>query len=100
MATAHMLRRLSIHLLLACFLLLTQQLALAHGSSHALKGSPTESQSCHTCLMSAQIGGPLTVCSPDFGTDLRCALQAAPARSVFVPAPLRAFESRAPPRNS
>jgi hypothetical protein len=92
-----MLRRLSIHLLFACFLLLTQQLALAHGSSHPLKGGLGESQTCHTCLMSAQIGAPLPSCSPDFGSDLRFALCSSSPTVAVIAFRFCAFQPRAPP---
>lgn len=92
-----MLRRLFIHVLLGCLLLLTQQLVLAHGSSHPIKGGLGESQTCHTCLMSAQIGGPLPTCAPDFTSTLRFELTAATPSVTVLPPVIRAFRSRAPP---
>lgn len=94
-----MLRRLSIHLLFAFVLLLTQQLAIAHGSSHPLKGGLGESQGCHICVMSAQTSGPVTASTPDFTSDLRYALASSVPAIVVLPALQRAFHSRAPPHS-
>lgn len=93
-------RRLSIHLLLAFFLLVTQQLAIAHGSSHPLKGTAGESNSCHICVISGQTSGPVTAATPDFTTDLRYVLQPSVPCLDVQPAPVRAFRSRAPPHHS
>lgn len=93
-------RRLSIHLLLAFFLLLTQQLAIAHGSSHPLKGTAGESSACHICVISGQASGPITAATPDFTTDLRYVLQASVPCLDVQPALLRAFRPRAPPQHA
>lgn len=93
-------RRLSIHLLLALLLLVTQQLAIAHGSSHPLKGTAGESNACHICVMSTQTSGPITAATPDFTTDLRYVLQASVPALDLQPGPVRAFRSRAPPHHS
>jgi len=92
-----MLRRLSIHLLLACFLLVTQQLASAHGMTHPLKGGVPDTQSCHTCMLAAQIGGPLSTCAVDFTTWLRYQSPAFIPGNCVAPPPPCAFHSRAPP---
>lgn len=89
------------------FLLLSQQLGLAHAISHlstrAESGSvqkkslPPELQ-CEQCLHFSALGSGLPGAPPALVLhDLTNALAASPEQPVFLPTTTRAFDSRAPP---
>ena len=96
--------------LLALLLLLSQQLGFAHAVSHISdpprystshgKQLPIE-QACEQCLAFAQIGSalPTHVFSLTVDTARDAAIPAT-SSSVLYPRPIRAFQSRAPPRLS
>lgn len=99
-------RRLVTHAVLTCLLLLSQQLGMVHAISHlaedlsaASRKTPLPAElQCEECLAFAAIGAGLTGSPPAVSP-----LPAATAMPVAVlhvnpfPAPLRAFDSRAPP---
>jgi len=96
-------RRTWMHLLIAIFLLFSQQAAFAHAVTHL--GSPaTQDQQlphgkvCDQCIQCAQLGSALTNSHPVCDWVAGHAPQhPAPTASAHVPEPLRCFLSRAPP---
>ncbi len=97
-------RRALLHLLLALFLLLSQQAGFAHAVTHL--GSAPASQDkqlphgkiCDQCVQGAQLGSALVDTSPDAGW-----IHAPGSHFIVVPAALHCprfvcpFSSRAPP---
>ena len=96
-------KRALIHVLLAFALLVAQQAMLGHWTTHLGKPAPTQDRQlpdnkvCDDCVLSAQLAsalvGKVAVFDPARGD---------PANVFhtprgFIPTPVRAFSSRAPP---
>ncbi|WP_019142360.1 hypothetical protein [Noviherbaspirillum massiliense] len=101
------LRQTTIHLVLALFLLLSQQLGMTHAVSHLStdiasstapgKQLPGELH-CDQCTAFASIGAALTGSPPSWRADpviREMAIASPTARRL--PSTIRAFDSRAPP---
>jgi hypothetical protein len=97
-------RRAVMHLLLALFLLFSQQTGFAHAVTHL--GSNPASQDkqlphgklCDQCVQGAQLGTALLDTSPDLGWTTSSATHApAVPVKVYLPCFVRPFSSRAPP---
>ena len=92
------------HLLLALFLLLSQQAGFAHAATH-LGGDPASQDKqvphgkvCDQCVQGAQLGTALLDTSPDAGWTSSSGTHAADVPvKIHLPRPLRPFSSRAPP---
>jgi hypothetical protein len=100
-------QRIFSHLAFALFLLLSQQLGIAHAISHFSsdrvsrgpheKPLPAEMQ-CSQCLAFAAIGSALNGASATFAAVVQaCWLPIAPPVDRLLPSALHAYHSRAPP---
>src|SRR5262249_14711294 len=97
-------RRAVMHLLLALFLLLSQQAGFAHAATHLASDPASQdrqlphSKVCDQCVQGAQLGAALVDTSPDASWFSSCGAHgaAAPVRA-HLPRPLLPFCSRAPP---
>jgi hypothetical protein len=102
-----MLRQHAIQILLAFFLLLSQQMGMAHAVSH-LSSDPTSNAShgkqlpgemqCGQCHAFASVGSAVPGSSLGLFVDLSISRVAVDARTgTFRCLTIRAFDSRAPP---
>jgi hypothetical protein len=89
-------QRRTLHLLLALLLLLTQQLAAAHGYSHPDPGSIAD-HACEMCAAYAQLGSGLVSSAPPLAPALGASEPFWLRPSARVARLQLAFHSRAPP---
>ena len=96
-------KRALIHILLAFALLVAQQAMLAHWATHLGKPAPTQDQplphskTCDHCVLSAQLASALVGKVAVFDPDRGGVGNVIPTSRGFIPTPVRAFSSRAPP---
>ncbi|MDD5330748.1 MAG: hypothetical protein PHX38_12165 [Sulfuricella sp.] len=99
--------RLLLPLWLAFVLLFAQQGAALHALSHLGDGVPAQSQqekhvphspACDKCVVYAGIGGAAPSSPPVFGVQEAAFFLAAALFLLVFSAPLRSYQSRAPPR--
>lgn len=96
-------KRALIHLLLAFALLLAQQAMLGHWATHLSKPASTQDRQvpdnkvCDDCVLSAQLASALVGKVALFDPDRGNVGNIFHAPRGFIPTPVRAFSSRAPP---
>jgi hypothetical protein len=96
-------KRTLTHVLLAFALLLAQQAMLGHWATHLAKPASTqdkqlpENKVCDDCVLSVQLATALVGKVAVFDADQGGVGSMFHAPRGFVPTPVRAFSSRAPP---
>jgi len=97
-------RRALTHLLLALFLLFSQQAAFSHAATHLgnVPGSQDQQlphgKTCDKCVQGAQLGAALLdACHAQGWVDSPRTHAAAAPQTVYLPRPVLSFFSRAPP---
>jgi hypothetical protein len=97
-------RRALTHLLLALFLLFSQQAAFSHAATHLgnVPGSQDQQlphgKACDQCVQGAHLGAALLdACHAQGWIDTPGAHAATAPQTVYLPRPVPSFFSRAPP---